>query len=136
MNKEKQNEEIQSRREFFKKAALGALPIIGGIVLASCNRGASSIGDALENASTSLSNAEEKAATKKDPMDCGYTCTGACEGRCSGSCKNNCGGTCSGTCSGSCTSCRGTCSGDCSTSCKSHCSRTCIGSCSGSSSRN
>ncbi len=30
----KKNEKLQSRREFFKKAAKGALPILGAIVLA------------------------------------------------------------------------------------------------------
>ena len=32
--KTKKNEELQSRREFFKKAAKGALPILGAILLA------------------------------------------------------------------------------------------------------
>ena len=31
----KENNEIQSRREFFKKAAKGALPILGAVLLAS-----------------------------------------------------------------------------------------------------
>lgn len=34
MKKNEKNEELQSRREFFKKAAKGALPILGAIVLA------------------------------------------------------------------------------------------------------
>ena len=34
MEKKKQNEELQSRREFFKKAVKGALPILGAVVLA------------------------------------------------------------------------------------------------------
>lgn len=34
MQKNKKNEELQSRREFFKRAAKGALPILGAIVLA------------------------------------------------------------------------------------------------------
>ena len=34
MKKTKKNEELQSRREFFKKAAKGALPILGAITLA------------------------------------------------------------------------------------------------------
>ena len=33
--KKNKNEELQSRREFFKKAAKGALPILGAIILAS-----------------------------------------------------------------------------------------------------
>lgn len=35
MEKNKNNEELQSRREFFKKAAKSALPILGAVVLAS-----------------------------------------------------------------------------------------------------
>ena len=34
MKKNERNEELQSRREFFKKAAKGALPILGAMVLA------------------------------------------------------------------------------------------------------
>ena len=34
MKKNVKNEELQSRRDFFKKAAKGALPILGAIVLA------------------------------------------------------------------------------------------------------
>lgn len=34
--KKQQNEELQSRREFFKKAAKGALPILGSIVIVHC----------------------------------------------------------------------------------------------------
>ncbi|WP_182435865.1 hypothetical protein [Leyella stercorea] len=33
MKKNEKNEELQSRREFFKKAAKGALPILGAILL-------------------------------------------------------------------------------------------------------
>lgn len=34
MEKKNCNEELQSRREFFKKAAKGVLPILGAVVLA------------------------------------------------------------------------------------------------------
>ena len=34
MEKNEKNEELQNRREFFKKAAKSALPILGAIVLA------------------------------------------------------------------------------------------------------
>lgn len=34
MKEKKNKEELQSRREFFKKVAKGALPILGAIVLA------------------------------------------------------------------------------------------------------
>ena len=34
MADKKRNEELQSRRDFFKKAAKGVLPILGAVVLA------------------------------------------------------------------------------------------------------
>lgn len=105
MKKSKKNEELQSRREFFKKAAKSALPILGAIVLAS---------------SPVLVQAVEKAPTG---------CTGTCVGGCYGGCKG-CSTTCSGTCSGSCShTCSTTCSGTCSGGCKG-CSTTCTGGCS------
>ncbi len=88
MKKEK-NEELQSRREFFKKAAKGALPILGAVLLA--------------NAPV-IANAAES----KSPMGCRGTCTGSCHNSCKG-----CSTTCSGTCKNSCTSCSTTCSGGC-----------------------
>jgi len=35
MSKKKSNEELQNRREFFKKAAKAALPVVGAVVLSS-----------------------------------------------------------------------------------------------------
>ncbi len=90
-NKKERNEEIQSRREFFKKAAKGALPILGAVLLAS---------------SPIISKAVEK-----EPMgcySCSGTCKGGCQGTCDGTCKGGCIGSCTGTCSGSC---KGSCSG-------------------------
>ena len=56
MKKNEKNEELQSRREFFKKVAKGALPILGAIVLANA---------------PAVINAAEKA-----PMGCRYSCEG------------------------------------------------------------
>lgn len=78
MKKNKKNEELQSRRAFFKKAAKGALPILGAIVLA----GAPQL---------------SKAA---DAMGCTIdACTATCQGTCKGTCR-----TCSHSCSTSCMS--------------------------------
>lgn len=97
MTNKKKNEEIQSRREFFKKAAKGALPMIGAIVLAS---------------SPAVLQATEVTAT-----GCNGSCSGLCSGcrSCTGTCSGLCEGCrgCSGTCSGLCEGCRG-CSGTCS----------------------
>ena len=73
MEKKEKREELQSRREFFKKAAKSALPILGAIALAN----APVIADAAEGAS----------------MGCKY-CSVACSGHCDGTCKGSCRGEC------------------------------------------
>ena len=77
------NKELQSRREFFKNAAKGVLPILGTIVLAN----APVLAHSLNSDATSCT-----------------TCRGGCYG---------CAGTCSGKCSDACTSCSGLCQGTC-----------------------
>lgn len=77
MKKSKKNEELQSRREFFKSAAKGALPILaftllGTTVLTSC---------------------------KKDEDGCGKGCSGGCGSTCSGSCEHDCQTVCEAWCS-------------------------------------
>lgn len=90
MNKKGKNEELQSRRQFFKKAAKGALPILGAIALA----GTPTI---------------IKAAADT-PMGCEYSCTAWCADNCSGRCQETCTSACARTCSSYCNSaCNGTC---------------------------
>lgn len=79
MDKNNKNEELQSRREFFKKAAKGALPILGAVVLA----GAPAI---------------VKAAESSDPMGYARYGCGICTNSCTGDCKGGCRYTCSGGC--------------------------------------
>lgn len=79
MDKKNKNEELQSRREFFKKTAKGALPILGAVVLA----GAPAI---------------VKATEPSDPMGCPRYGCGVCTNSCSGCCKGGCNTTCSGGC--------------------------------------
>jgi len=81
MKKNINNEELQSRREFFKKAAKGALPILGGIVLANV---------------PSVLKASESCT-------CAVGCQNTCYGRCSGTCDGGCKGTCSWSCGQNCT---------------------------------
>ncbi|MCH5310790.1 MAG: Cys-Xaa-Xaa-Xaa repeat radical SAM target protein [Prevotella sp.] len=83
MKKNKKNEELQSRREFFKKAAKGALPILGAIVLSSVPN----VVNAMENA----------------PNSGCRTCSGSCTTTCGGCCTKWCTGTCTVTCGGACT---------------------------------
>lgn len=75
----KKQEELQSRRDFFKKAAKGVLPILSAVVLANTPQ---------------LLNASEA----NDPMGCTRYGCGVCTGACSGSCKGSCETTCSGGC--------------------------------------
>ncbi|MBQ9467260.1 MAG: Cys-Xaa-Xaa-Xaa repeat radical SAM target protein [Muribaculaceae bacterium] len=84
MKNKANNEELQSRRQFFKRAAKGVLPILGAVVLSSMPL---------------ISNATES-------CNCYGTCYGTCYGGCQGSCGTTCSGKCIGSCSGTCqTSC-------------------------------
>lgn len=98
MKEIKNDEELQSRREFFKKAAKGVLPILGAI--------------ALTSAPSIVKAAEE---TMSCNYSCSYSCSNTCRGTCSGGCKGYCGGSCSYSCQNTCKgSCQGRCSGGCS----------------------
>ena len=88
MEKNKKNEELQSRREFFKKAAKSTLPILGAIALA----GTPAIMKAVEV-----------------PMGCSAD---GCSATCATSCYNGCKGSCKG-----CTGCNTTCQGFCKYGC-------------------
>lgn len=86
MDTKNPNEELQSRREFFKKAAKAALPVVGAVVL------------------SSLPIVKSEAAT-----GCTYACMNSCvsgcescKGGCEESCYRTCTNTCYGTCSGGC----------------------------------
>lgn len=82
MKKKKDNEELQSRREFFKKAAKGVLPFLGIAALASAPQ---------------IVNAAETIA-----MGCNGTCKMACANSCATNCRNRCESSCQGGCKGSC----------------------------------
>ena len=72
--KTNKNEELQSRREFFKSAAKAALPIVGAVVLSQL--------PVVGNAATGCQ------------IDaCTATCAGTCKGTCS-SCSAGCSRTC------------------------------------------
>jgi CXXX repeat radical SAM target protein len=92
--KKERNEELQSRREFFKNAAKGVLPILGAIALANM---------------PGIANAAEVA------MGCtGGTCSGGCSGGCDASCKFHCNITCKGICKDDCsTTCKAVCRNAC-----------------------
>lgn len=100
MKEKKQNEELQSRREFFKEAAKKALPVIGTIALISSPVIAKA--------------AETPMGCGGMGLDCRYTCQGGCKGGCQGSCTGSCSGGCLTTCYSACANdCSGTCKGNC-----------------------
>ena len=75
MNKKK-NEELQSRREFFKSAAKGALPIL-----------------ALTVFGTSILSSCKKEDDDRKDKNCRY-CSNTCEGYCGYGCQSDCSGSC------------------------------------------
>lgn len=79
MSNKKSSEELQSRREFFKKAAKAALPVVGTVVL------------------SSLPILKSEAATGCWNAGCQWDCEGSCNGGCQG-CQDSCYGSCKGTC--------------------------------------
>ncbi|MDE5787709.1 MAG: Cys-Xaa-Xaa-Xaa repeat radical SAM target protein [Bacteroidaceae bacterium] len=89
MKNNKNNAELQSRREFFKNAAKSALPILGAIVLANMPM----ITSAAETSSTSCSGCNNRCMNS-----CFNTCHGKCDRHCSDNCSSNCRGTCSSSC--------------------------------------
>lgn len=73
MSKNEKKEELQSRREFIKKTAKGALPILG----------------------ISLFGTSILTSCEKDDISssgCGQSCSGSCDNSCSGNCDGCSGG--------------------------------------------
>lgn len=80
MSNKNSSEELQSRREFFKKAAKAALPVVGAVVL------------------SSLPILKSEAATGCYMGGCMYGCDGGCNDSCYGSCTGGCNASCMGSC--------------------------------------
>ena len=114
MKEKQKNGELQTRREFFKKAAKSVLPIVAGVVVA----GMPQVVKAMEKA----------------PMGCqGYSCQGGCQFSCSQVCNSSCQGSCKNDCYRSCyNGCNTTCKDSCDRTCKGYCVNTCRGGCYGS----
>lgn len=94
MKKEKK-EELQSRREFFRKAAKSTLPFL--CLLTISNSPVFSMQKSINQYCKGCWGA------------CESNCTGSCEGACKG-CGSSCSNTCSSTCRGACdNSCKGSC---------------------------
>ena len=105
MEKEKSQEELQSRRDFFIKIAKSVLPILGGIAFSSLP-------------SNKIEASNNESDETEIEMGCDWGCTGSCKGSCgrvcSYDCTNSCAGGCDGNCKGTCYgNCKGTCGGSC-----------------------
>ena len=109
---DKKNNELRSRREFFKKAAKGTLPILSAIVLAS----------------TPILSQAAKGCVEGYCSNCNNSCTNGCRNGCHRSCATECSLNCQGKSEhyygGDCEGCRGLCGG-----CSGLCSGFCKGSC-------
>lgn len=81
MKEEDKNKNLRSRREFFKKAAKGVLPLLGVAALIS---------------------APKVAKAAETPQYCQWDCTFTCRGGCPSLCGGNCSGSCRGGCYASC----------------------------------
>lgn len=92
-------EELQTRREFFKKAAKGVLPIIAGMTLTGCETFLMAFGERLSSYSGG-GGYSESSGGYSESSGCGYTCSGGCSGGCDGSCRWGCETTCKGSCEG------------------------------------
>lgn len=93
MEKKNKNEEIQSRRDFFKKAVKGVLPILGAIILTNVPAIART-----SETQTGCGGLCQSTCTQT----CASNCRGGCKGRCDGGCKNGCYGSCYRSCAGGC----------------------------------
>lgn len=89
MKKKQRNEEILSRRKFFKNVVNGVLPILGAVVLSQI---------------PVVSNAHES----KIEMGCNTGCRGGCRTLCEEGCSHSCNGSCKNSCDTRCNdSCKG-----------------------------
>ena len=96
------NEEFQSRRDFFKKAGKGILPVLGIMMLSN-----------IPGIVT---------AAEKTPRGCDTNCQNGCAQDCFTGCEGKCADHCAHSCSENCVgSCRGRCINSCQGGCKFTC---------------
>ena len=107
---ENKNEELLSRRSFFKSAAKAAIPILGFIVLSKFS---------IPSEAKPVTGCEKACVG-----DCGYACQ-SCWTGCTGSCKSECSG------NGCKTGCYGNCNDRCAKQCSGLCNNRCYDSCQG-----
>lgn len=129
MDTKNPNEELQSRREFFKKAAKAALPVVGAVVLSSLPIVKSEAQSGGQMWTRSYCNPMLGDACLSQ---CGNGCSGSCQGDCKGNCKGDCtGGNSNGGSNNSSGCYNGSCQSSCSGGCKNSCYRSCKTGCDG-----
>lgn len=70
------DDELQSRRDFFKKTASNVLPFLGVVVL----------GSTLATSCDLLGDGDSSGSSS----GCGKSCSGSCDGDCAGDCDDGC----------------------------------------------
>ena len=93
-----ENNNLKSRREFFKEAARKALPIIGAVALMSNPV----IAKAVENENLGCNSYCAQNCSSGCASTCYGNCKGGCKETCVGKCKNSCGSYCTQQCSAGC----------------------------------
>lgn len=96
---ENKKNELQSRRDFFKKSLQKALPILGAIAM---------LAIPFQKTNAAVNECYCYGCVGGCQDGCMSTCLGECYTGCYTSCNVTCKGTCIGTCSGTCS---GSCSG-------------------------
>ena len=120
-----ENEEILSRRGFFKKATRKTLPIMALIVFEGSACCAKASSQYVVGQFSSHPYSHGISCTECEDL-CLYTCYTSCEGDCIIECANTCIGNCDGTCV---VCCAEDCMGHCSSSCVRSCVRVCFDNC-------
>lgn len=93
LRKKASHDELQSRRQFFKRVAKGILPILGAVVLAGT--------PLLSQAGNSCMCAGNCSGGCRG--GCNYTCSGGCKTGCEENCAKSCNRSCKNSCPGTAT---------------------------------
>ncbi|MCM1079858.1 MAG: hypothetical protein NC344_09145 [Bacteroidales bacterium] len=87
---EKNNSGLQTRRQFFKKAACVSLPMLG-LIMSGCDTFQSALMNSVSNIG---SGGGYSSGGGYDSYGCGNYCTSTCKNLCTDTCRNLCTNTC------------------------------------------
>lgn len=99
MKRKIEKKELQTRREFFKKAAKGALPILAVTSLSGCSIFMDALGESMSSYGSGGGGSYGGGSSGSE-SGCGYSCSNNCSGGCDGTCRWGCETTCRGSCEG------------------------------------